>query len=243
MDEGRGRAAYDRSENHINCWFRDGPEWTTGRFGSAVQFAANGGCLACVKDPKLDLGTEDFTISLWFKGPSANGWRWLLAYNGQGTASNPALVITTCNHDGHDGAKLRITLGKWWTEVYDFLNNTTTLNSDTDWYHIAFVRNGTMLRGYVNGARVFSKTQSIVNLALNDELLLGRLSNRNTSGFHGAIDDVAIWKQALTASQVKTLADGTATPLNVLYSDLPRSVDGSGGFVRHNGRQEKGGDP
>ena len=37
------------------------------------------------------------------------------------------------------------------------------------------------------------------------------------------LDDVAIWNVALTPAQIKALADGTATPLNVLLLDPSRS--------------------
>ena len=213
MDEGRGRGAFDRSRNRINCWFSGDAEWATGRFGGAVHLSGNESYLTAIKSPTLNLGTEDFTISLWFKGGSTKNWRWLFDYNGEGTASDPSLVISTYIVDGKTDSHLRISLGAWFTDVYSF-EGTPTLNSSTEWYHVAVTRQGKTLVGYVNGTPVFSGAVASVNLVLNNALHLGSL---NTShDFSGDLDDVAIWRQALTATQVRSLAEGTATPLDIV---------------------------
>ena len=219
MDEGRGRGAFDKSGNNINCWFTGEPAWTEGRFGRAVQLLGDGQYLSAVKDSKLDLGTGDFTVSLWFKGGSVKNWRWLLNYNGEGTESAPGLVITTYIPDGKTDSHLRASLGEWFTDVYHHLESTVTANSNTNWYHVALTRNGTTLTGYVNGKQAFAESVPIINLVSNSDnngdLLLG---TRLTSGpyYRGALDDVAIWNRALTVLQIQSLADGKATPLNVL---------------------------
>ncbi len=219
MDEGRGRGAFDKSGNNINCWFTGEPAWTEGRFGRAVQLLGDGQYLSAVKDSKLNLGTGDFTISLWFKGGSVKNWRWLLNYNGEGTESAPGLVITTYIADGKTDSHLRASLGEWFTDVYHHLESAVTANSNTNWYHVALTRNGTTLTGYVNGKQAFAESVPIINLVSNSDnngdLLLG---TRLTSGpyYRGALDDVAIWNRALTVLQIQSLADGKATPLNVL---------------------------
>ena len=219
MDEGRGRGAFDKSGNNINCWFTGEPAWTEGRFGRAVQLLGDGQYLSAVKDSKLDLGTGDFTVSLWFKGGSVKNWRWLLNYNGEGTESAPGLVITTYIADGKTDSHLRASLGEWFTDVYHHLESAVTANSNTNWYHVALTRNGTTLTGYVNGKQAFAESVPIINLVSNSDnngdLLLG---TRLTSGpyYRGALDDVAIWNRALTVLQIQSLADGKATPLNVL---------------------------
>ena len=229
MDEGRGRGAFDKSGNNINCWFTGEPAWTEGRFGRAVQLLGDGQYLSAVKDSKLDLGTGDFTVSLWFKGGSVKNWRWLLNYNGEGTESAPGLVITTYIADGKTDSHLRASLGEWFTDVYHHLESTVTANSNTNWYHVAMTRNGTTLTGYVNGKQAFAESVPIINLVSNSDnngdLLLG---TRLTSGpyYRGALDDVAIWNRALTVLQIQSLADGKATPLNVLnVESTPLEID------------------
>ncbi len=229
MDEGRGRGAFDKSGNNINCWFTGEPAWTEGRFGRAVQLLGDGQYLSAVKDSKLNLGTGDFTVSLWFKGGSVKNWRWLLNYNGEGTKSAPGLVITTYIADGKTDSHLRASLGEWFTDVYHHLESTVTANSNTNWYHVAMTRSGKTLTGYVNGKQVFAESVPVINLVSNSDnngdLLLG---TRLASGpyYRGALDDVAIWNRALTVLQIQSLADGKATPLNVLnVESTPLEID------------------
>jgi len=219
MDEGRGRGVFDRSGNNINCWFTGDPEWTEGRFGRAVKLLGKDQYLSAVKDSKLDLRTGDFTISLWFKGGSVKNWRWLLCCHRGGSASDPGLVITTYIADGRTNSHLRVSLGTWFTDVYDHLESKDTINEQDKWYHLALTRNETRMAGYLNGKQVFSENVPAVDLAStndnNGDLLLGACQ---TTGpyYRGALDDVAIWNQALTARQIQALAKGTVTPLKVL---------------------------
>ena len=238
MNEGRGRGAYDKSGNDINCWFTGEPAWTEGRFGRAVNLAGSDRYLTNVTDPKLSLGTGDFTFSLWFKGSSTNNWRHLLDYNGGGAASDPSLIITTYITDGDINSKLRVSLGKEFTDVhYAAADGAPTLNSATDWYHIAFVRNGTTVAGYVNGIQAYAKTTKVIDLVLSNRMYLGKVPHAQEA-FNGALDDVAIWSRALTPAQIKALADGIATPLNVLNFGVPRS-DNHANIIPSDGRRDQ----
>ena len=220
MNEGSGRGAFDRSSNHINSYIVGETRWTEGRFGRAITFAQPGDCLNAVTDPKLGLGAGDFTISLWFRGPDSgkqNGeFRFLFDYNGYGMSKDsPALIIATAS------GTLRIAMGDWHTDqIPSPLGPKATVFNDTDWYNIALVRKDAVVTAYVNGVPEVSARKPI-DLGDVHSLWLGASPDHNYV-FEGAIDDVAIWKQALTAAQIKALAQGTATPLTVLILDSPQ---------------------
>ncbi len=217
MNEGRGRGAFDRSSNRINSYIVGDIRWTEGRFGRAITFAERGDCLNAVTDPKLGLGVGDFTISLWFRGPDSgkqNGeFRFLFDYNSYGMSKDsPALIIATAS------GTLRVAMGDWHTDqIPSPPNPNVTVFNDTDWYNIALVRKDAVVTAYVNGVPEVSARKPI-DLGDVHSLWLGASPDHNYV-FEGAIDDVAIWKQALTAAQIKALANGTATPLNVLILD------------------------
>lgn len=216
MDEGSGRAIYDRSSNHINCWFVGDPAWTAkGRFGGAVRLRGNDEYLRAIKDPKLDIGTDDFTVSLWFKGSRTGDWRRLFSYN-DNDRSYPSLLIIPW------GEWLRVHLGDAtkFIDVDPAYSQRKQLRS-TEWQHVAVTRSGGTVSNYVGGARTYSAEMPVVNLRLEDNgnLLLGKCEMVPET-FNGELDDVAIWRQALTAAQIKALADGTAMPLNVLKKPL-----------------------
>lgn len=217
MNDTSGTTVADSSGNGLNATFVGTAGATAGKFGNAASF--NGSSyIDCGTNSKLDLGAGNFTFSLWFQG-APDSFRWLMSYNGRGTKDSegnfdPALVLTTY-HTDQDTANsyFRPSYGSWFNDPYSYVGSTT-LNSSTEWYHLALTRDGTTLSGYVNGQSVFSSSQTAYNFVLNNSLLLGKLYDG--PNFTGAMDDVAIWNQALTGSQIQSLYAGTATPANVV---------------------------
>ncbi len=204
MNEGQKRTAYDQSVNHIDGWLNGPATWTQGKFGSAVRIPGEG-YVYCKSSPRLAIGKGDFTVALWFRAKDLTDWRWLLNYNGEGTSKDLGALVVTIH-----GTRLRVSLGEWFTDV---INNPTIDVNETDWYHIAVVRQRSLVQGYVNGRPDGSPVTSFANLPIGS-LRLGQGPHGNI--LDGALDDVALWNIALKPSQIKALADGTATPLNVL---------------------------
>ncbi len=204
MNEGQKRTAYDQSVNHIDGWLNGPVTWTQGKFGSAIRVPGEG-YVYCKSSPKLAIGKGDFTVALWFRAKEITDWRWLLHYNGEGVSKEDAAMVIAIH-----GYRLRTSLGKWFTDV---VGNAATNLNETDWHHIALVRQRSLVQGYVNGKPEGSTVASLANLPIGS-LRLGQEPHGNS--LDGALDDVAIWNIALKPSQIKALADGTATPLNVL---------------------------
>ncbi len=76
-----------------------------------------------------------------------------------------------------------------------------------EWHHLAAVREGNVMRLYIDGAEVASGSTTANSLATNGhDVTLARLSPTNSSRyFGGALDDVAIFNRALTADEVDSL--------------------------------------
>ena len=80
------------------------------------------------------------------------------------------------------------------------------------WNHYVFQKQGDTKRIFLNGARIAEGTNT-ENLAAIRSFFLG--SSAGSKGtYHGRIDDVAIWDEALEPSQIQALAAG-ASPLEV----------------------------
>ena len=210
MNEGQGKTAHDQSINHIDGWLNGPVTWTQGKFGSAIRVPGEG-YVYCKSSPKLAFGKGDFTVALWFQAKDLTDWRWLLNYNGEGAGKDQAALVVTIH-----GTRLRVSLGEWFTDV---TNNPTIDVNETDWYHIAVVRQRSLVQGYVNGRPDGSPVVSLANLPLGS-MRLGQGPHGNA--FEGALDDVALWNVALKPAQIKALAEGTATPLNVVEIDPPQ---------------------
>ncbi|MDC0215353.1 T9SS type A sorting domain-containing protein [Candidatus Marinimicrobia bacterium] len=84
---------------------------------------------------------------------------------------------------------------------------TGTLSTNT-WYHIVGVNDGTDSKIYVNGALVNTAAQSNP-AASSGEFLIGAhfssLTGNNNRWWDGNIDEIAVWNDELTASEVSTI--------------------------------------
>ncbi len=77
------------------------------------------------------------------------------------------------------------------------------------WHHLAGTYDGNIMRLYIDGALIGSKTVSLSIVATNEDLLIGNfLTNYPLDGL---IDDVQIYNFALSSSEVMTLYNGQAS--------------------------------
>jgi hypothetical protein len=151
----------------------------------------------------IELGTwfnySNFTISLWVNQTSAP------------TGGDNLYDIIDNNHD----------LTRSWTvqsggtnSSYAFLTfNTATGNvganvsmSQNQWYHLVFVKDGTVQKVYRNNVLVDSKTvATTLTYDGTQKLGLGRWGGNNLRNFPGLIDDVVIYNRGLTTDEINSL--------------------------------------
>lgn len=85
---------------------------------------------------------------------------------------------------------------------------------DDRWHHIAVVRDGTQVQLYLDG-KAFGRRSTVQKAGGNytEHLLIGALSfgGNPSRRFSGAIDDLAIWGEALSIKEIARLAEGAAT--------------------------------
>ncbi|OKY24863.1 LamG domain-containing protein [Thalassotalea sp. PP2-459] len=77
-----------------------------------------------------------------------------------------------------------------------------------DWVHVALVFDGSSLKLYQDGVVVASKSFSATTLVqTNDPLAISKRVGTNQYFFHGLIDDIHVFQNALSAAEVQTLID------------------------------------
>ncbi len=139
-----------------------------------------------------NFGTGNFTIEMWAKTTDAN------------CALLGKRAICGCDNFWN----FFIENGKLSTEFSTSTNcdgylNTAGNASDLangNWHHIAFVRNGTTLRYFVDG--VLDKTVgSNQNLSNNAKITLGSIVCPGAN-FGGSMDEIRIWNTARSAAQI-----------------------------------------
>lgn len=199
LDEGTGTTATDLSGKGNTATVGGG--WTTdGMSGNAASILYSDPSSVVSTDNAIGLGSGDFSISLWFKGSFNSDWRWLVCDGPTDTGLYFATV----------GSGFRCSMGGWFNP--DVLPTQGDGFNSTSWYNVMLVRNGTTVSAYIGGKLNSSGTSS-ANIAAN-QIRFGSICD-STTGLNGAIDDIAVWNQALTVDQIKGIGEGTLSPLAV----------------------------
>ncbi|MEO8212079.1 MAG: LamG-like jellyroll fold domain-containing protein [Myxococcales bacterium] len=149
-----------------------------------------------------NFGTADFSISMWIRTPPAYRTQWILtkrAYCSHAPFWNVGItedgrLIFEMDQD-YDGTN------------YGNINGTATVTDDA-WHHIAFVRQGTAMRIYLDGNLDGSGlSNGVTNLTESYNVRIGQISCAWGQNFGGLIDDLTIWSgYALTQSETHSIA-------------------------------------
>ena len=175
-----------------------------------------------------------FSLEAWVKPNSVNGTRTIFSKRN-----------SSVNNAGYNLNVENGTVRFYWYSASGNGNIASQYNIDTDrWHHIAVTFDGSNYVLYVDGIDVGQVTGSVnAPDATNGsvEALIGAIdqdngSNNNVSNlFHGWIDEVRIWNQALTSDQLRMMMnqeidDNTAVRGEVIPLDIPglnwTSLDG-----------------
>ncbi|HWP81242.1 MAG TPA: FG-GAP-like repeat-containing protein [Bacteroidota bacterium] len=170
-----GQIMFDYSGRGNHGYLR-GTTLQPGRFGNSRGFAGPSDYVEVLHHPSLNVGTGDFTVESWVKFTNTNDQR---------------IVHKLA---GAVGYSLWLTNGTARAFIYDGTNTAniqgTRLINDNRWHHVAAVREGTLLKLYVDGIPDGATSASAVgSLSNSDPLILGHTI---TPGFSGQLDEVRI---------------------------------------------------
>lgn len=205
FDEGYGTAANDSTPND-NDLTLSSSSWTdSGKFNKAWN--GTGALWASrADDADFDFtATDDFAVSLWYKSDSASNpaaVEYLL--NKGPIAASAAGYAVYANTSGN----LCFGIDDDTTWNPDIASCTSTDVYDSTWHHVVGVRDTVQDKTYlyVDGVQKDSDTDSTTaTLANSSSLYIGDSNGSNgTDEFNGDIDEVKIYRYALTADEVKT---------------------------------------
>ena len=203
FNETIGTTASDASGNGLNGTLTNGPTWSTGKYGGAVN-------LDGVND-YVDLGNP---VALRITGSmTVTGWINSSAFPrddativSKRDSNNSGFQLDTTVDRGLRGIGFKLT-GNSGGDMFRYGATALQLNT---WYHVAGVYNaasGTLnvyLNGQLdNGALVGTVVTSQQNSTQN--VNIGRRSGNSGYEFAGRVDDVRIYNRALTAAEIQTV--------------------------------------
>ena len=201
LDDGSGLGVADSSGNGWDGSLLNGPLWGEGRI--------DGGLVMDGADDVVDLpagvldGGDDVSVALWFQ-TTKTGQQALIS-GANASNSNEFLVFLLSDVEirfdtGEDGSSV-----SW----------TVASVADGLWHHLAVVRDGSngQVTLYIDGASQGTKSATLNPLQIDaGGLVLGQEQDSVGGGytasqaFAGTLDEVRLYNQALTATEITTLA-------------------------------------
>jgi len=145
------------------------------------------------------------TLEAWIKPSDVANYRQIISKFGSSGGYSYQLGLAP-------GGNLRIDVSGNGT-TSDFLASTSAPISVNSWQHVAATFNAGLLKLYVNGVEVASKTSAVSSLKVVSTLLNIGSSPASIQYFYGLIDEAAMYKRALTAEEVAVhYANGITDP-------------------------------
>ena len=205
FDEGTGKVAEDSSEKGNDGEFFGKPGWVDGKFGKALEFDGESDWVQILDAPSLRV-TTDVTVMAWIKAerytfPGVN-WQGVIA-----KSTNPrSYTIYT-----DVGGKFLLSIHSVGTHVCGVSVNAVPLD---EWVHLAGVaessEDGGTMKLYINGVLDKEMPSAALKSLPGDSDTSDVVIGRTWEGerfFAGLIDEVALFNVALTAEEIKRIAE------------------------------------
>ena len=165
-------------------------EDTPSEKGYALIFDGND-YVSITDDDSLDPGSDNFTISVWFRWDGTNNTSEKIIYNKENLY------------------EARVLSGYFqyaWQPHWAWDGGNSFSVEANKWYHAVIVYDHSGQSVYKNGTLVYSRTQAGDIGTNSSRLLMGARGNASPYNyFRGTIDDIKIYKEALSSTQIKQL--------------------------------------
>jgi hypothetical protein len=225
FDEGSGQAAADASPNGYDFTLGDNgtveasdPEWTTGRFGGALDFSGTTSTHA-TGSTSTDFNLNgSWSLSWWQMVYVTGAWQQTLAKNSDGRYTGDP-----------DRGYLFITRFDTLEPITEYLASSASLGNGTGtttgaWYHVVVTYDGVnnLMNSYVNGVHKLDDYWPNYNTTPWNAFP----SNSNTSPLYlgrnmdGRMDDMAYFNEQLTEGKSRSVYTAGASSYGYDLGDM-----------------------
>jgi len=212
FDQLNGDVIKDMTGNNHDGILKEGADITnTAKYGKALQIEGENETMEVETFPELEQYQDNtFLFWIYFTHPASGGWDQILAKSAPGSDRSPGLWVET----GGLGIHYRYNpnnLGFWGLGP----DGDQTHFATEEWHHVACVKSGTELIGYVDGEEK-ARTEVPEQHAQGEGMLfIGKSQTYAGPAAKFIIDDLAIYNRALNPDEVIQVMDGSlTTPVN-----------------------------
>jgi hypothetical protein len=194
FDETSGTTAVDSSGNGHDGTLMGDPTWVAGKIGSALDFDGSGDYVDCGASPDFE-SPVNITVACWIKVDVFDKtWQAII------TTSDSAWRVHRSSSSNNIA---------WGTQGLNPVDLTGTTDVSTgDWFHVACVFDGLQKLLYING-ELDASSDSPGNINTSTmPVFIGENSGATGRFWDGLIDDVRIYKRALTETELLGVMTG-----------------------------------
>ena len=222
LDDGTGTVAIDVTGNGNDGIFQGDPQWVAAKIGAGLEFDGDD-YLDCGNQDILNFGTNNWTVTAWIKttqidrgtifangGDNSGGVRFTLATH----EANADRITLTCDDDSTKSQALG-----------------ETVVIDGEWYHVAAMREGTIISVHVNGALDGTNTVPEgydLSGTSQHNSLIGAMTTHTDGSliklYIGIIDDLRVYNVALSEAELQVTMEGS---VGFPYALGPDPADGA----------------
>ncbi|MEM7167127.1 MAG: immunoglobulin domain-containing protein [Planctomycetota bacterium] len=209
LDDAAGVMATELIQGHNGTLM--GPLWNTNPGQGSPAALSFDGVNDSLSFGALDLPSNTFTVSLWFRAASFNLQDGRLLSKATGlTDQEHYFMLSPIDVNGESRLRFRLKTGGTTGTLFA---NSGALTVGV-WTHVAAVYDGSFMLLYKDGVQIGSLQKSgaitmdpTVNMAMGNQP-----SGAGQRPFHGDIDELRIYSRALSLSEIQKLAVSPAPP-------------------------------
>jgi fibronectin type 3 domain-containing protein len=221
LDESEGTTAGDASGLGWHGTTVNGPTWSAGKLGNALNFTGSASQYATLPTGVID-GLTHTTLMAWVKLNGApTTWQRVFDF---GTGTTNYMFLSTQYGTGGNANKLRFAIRT--PSVGEEGINSANVTPLGEWAHVAVVLSGSSGRLYLNGVQVGENnamTLSPSSLGSTTQNHLGK-SQWNDPYLNAAIDDFRIYSRAMTPEEIGEFANPLDAPEGLAATGGPQQI-------------------
>lgn len=198
FDETSGNVVYDSSGNHHQGLLVNNSKWTQGKYSNALSLNGHDNYV----EVPMSINLSQITVSVWFKPTDLTG---------AGGHGNPRIICNSHTDIDNKGFQLRFDNGgtNGWADVGNGKAHASIgwhrQLEIGKWYFYALTYDGLQLKAYLNGSLLGSSPLTGNVADSNWPINIGRNPVYNGDYFTGVVDEIRIYKRALSPKEIMAL--------------------------------------